>query len=188
MLIYQGTTDEFVRLNRMNRIADVMDETFFSFTGRHAGQSEYNSWQNSLTRVRDLVEVAELKENYIALEYSVPYNNQSRIDCLLFRKSNGQEVVFLVELKQWSKVEAMEIEGNYVETFTGGGHRTVLHPSQQVKGYHNYLLDFVEEFEKEPTMSLVSCAYCHNYSRTDHAGLFDRIYRTFSSAAIPTGT
>jgi uncharacterized protein len=176
MLIYQGTTDEFVRLNRMNRIADVMDETYFSFTGRHAGLSEYNSWQNSLTRVRDLVEVAELKENYIALEYSVPYNNQSRIDCLLFGKSNGQEVVFLVELKQWSKVEATEIEGNYVETFTGGGHRIVLHPSQQVKGYHNYLLDFVEEFEKEPAMSLVSCAYCHNYSRTDHAGLFDRIY------------
>lgn len=52
MLIYQGSTDEFVQLNRMNRIADVMDETYFSFTGRHAEQSEYNSWQNSLTRVR----------------------------------------------------------------------------------------------------------------------------------------
>ena len=137
MLIYQGPTDEFVRLNRMNQIADVMDHTYFSYTGRHAGTSEYNSWQNSLTRVRDLVEIAELKDNYIALEYSVPYNNQSRIDCLLFGRNHSGQHVFLIELKQWSKVETTGIEGNYVETFTGGGHRVVVHPAQQVKGYHN---------------------------------------------------
>lgn len=176
MLIYQGTSDEFIQLNRMNRIADVMEETYFYFTGHHAGTSEYNSWQNSLTRVRDLLEIAELKDNYIALEYSVPYNNQSRIDCLLFGSSHNKQHVFLIELKQWSRVQATEIEGNYVETFTAGNNRIVVHPSQQVKGYHNYLLDFIEEFEKEPTMSLVSCAYCHNYSRTDDSGLFDKIY------------
>jgi DUF2075 family protein len=177
MLIYQGTTDEFIQLNRMNQIADVMDHTYVSYTGRHAGGAEYSSWQNSLTRVRDLVEIAELKDNYIALEYSVPYNNQSRIDCLLFGCNHTLQHVFLIELKQWSRVEATDIEGNYVETFTGGGHRIVAHPSQQVKGYHNYLLDFVEELEKEPTMNLVSCSYCHNYSRTDESGLFDKIYR-----------
>jgi uncharacterized protein len=177
MLIYQGPTDEFVRLNRMNQIADVMDHTYLSYTGRHAGTSEYNSWQNSLTRVRDLVEIAELKDNFIALEYSVPYNNQSRIDCLLFGSNHAVQNVFLIELKQWSRVEATGIEGNYVETFTGGGHRVVVHPAQQVKGYHNYLLDFVEEFEKDPPLGLASCSYCHNYSRTDESGLFDPIYR-----------
>ena len=71
----------------------------------------------------------------------------------------------LIELKQWSSVEATGIEGNFVETFTGGGKRVVTHPSQQVKGYHNYLLDFIEEFEKDPPLSLISCSYCHNYSR-----------------------
>ncbi len=151
--------------------------TFYSFNGRHAGASEYVSWQNSLSRVRDLLEVAELKENYIALEYSVPYNMQSRIDCLLFGKGNGQQNIFLIELKQWSKVDATQIEGNYVETYTGGRNRIVAHPSQQVKGYHNYLLDFVEEFEKEPSLKLYSCAYCHNYSREDESGLFDNIYK-----------
>jgi DUF2075 family protein len=181
MLIYKGPTQEFVEHNRFNRIADIMDDAFLSVTGRHAGAAEYTSWQNSLSRVRDVIEVAELNNNYIALEYSVPYNSQSRIDCLLFGRNNTADNVFLVELKQWTKVDATEIEGNYVETFTGGAKRIVPHPSQQVKGYHNYLLDFVEEFHSGETMQLTSCAYCHNYSRTDESGLLNPVYRKITA-------
>lgn len=181
MLIYKGPTQEFVEHNRFNRIADIMDEAFMSATGRHAGAAEYASWQNSLTRVRDLIEVAGLSDNYIALEYSVPYNSHSRIDCLLFGRNGDSDNVYLVELKQWSKVDATEIEGNYVETYVGGARRVVPHPSQQVKGYHNYLLDFVEEFHSGQTMQLTSCAYCHNYSRTDESGLFNPVYRKITS-------
>lgn len=176
MLIYKGPTEEFIEHNRYNRIAEIMDEAFLSVTGRHAGASEYASWQNSLTRVRDLIEIAGLKDNYIALEYSVPYNSQSRIDCLLFGKTSTTDNVYLIELKQWTKVEATEIEGNYVETYTGGNRRIVVHPSQQVKGYHNYLLDFVEEFQSSDPLELTSCAYCHNYSRSDASGLFNPVY------------
>jgi hypothetical protein len=181
MLIYKGFVTEFVEHNRFNRIADIMDESFLSVTGRHAGVAEYTSWQNSLSRVRDLIEIAGLTDNYIALEYSVPYNSQSRIDCLLFGRDGEADNVYLVELKQWSKVDATEIEGNYVETYTGGARRIVPHPSQQVKGYHNYLLDFVEEFHSGQTMQLTSCVYCHNYSRTDESGLFNPVYRKITS-------
>jgi len=52
----------------------------------------------------------------------------------------------------------------------------VTHPSRQVKGTHNYLLDFIEEFEKDPPLSLISCSYCHNYSRRDGSGLFDPVW------------
>jgi hypothetical protein len=100
----------------------------------------------------------------------VPYN-QSRLDCLLFGKgTNDVSNVVLIELKQWSNVKALAEEGNFVETYTGGRERIVPHPSQQVKGYHNYMQGFVEEFEKEPTLSLFSCAYCHNYSRIYQRG------------------
>ncbi|MCF8222292.1 MAG: hypothetical protein K9J25_04035 [Bacteroidales bacterium] len=132
MLVYQGTTEEFTRLNRLNRLADIMDENFHSLAGRHARAGEFASWQNSLSRVRDLIELAGLKDNYVALEYSVPYN-ASRIDCLLFGKGNTKGNVFLIELKQWSSVDSTPIEGNYVETYTGGGKRVVAHPSQQGK-------------------------------------------------------
>lgn len=118
-----------------------------------------------------------MKGTHIALEYQVPYN-QSRIDCLLFGKdSSEKDNVCLIELKQWTSVTALEIEGNFVETFTGGGMRVVPHPSEQVKGYHNHLLDFVEEFEKEPSFTLSSCSYCHNYSINDKSGLFNPIYK-----------
>lgn len=36
---------------------------------------------------------------------------------------------------------------------------------------------FVEEFENEPMLSLFSCAYCHNYTRSDGTGLNDPIYK-----------
>lgn len=66
------------------------------------------------------------------------------------------------------------MEKNYFD-YTGS--RLVAHPSQQVQGYHNYLLNFVEEFEKLPPFSLTSFSYCHNYSRqADESGLFPDQY------------
>jgi len=127
--------------------------------------------------MRDVIEIAELRDNMVVLEYEIPYN-QSRLDCLLFGKdSNKTETVVLIELKQWTYVDALEDEGNYkVETFTGGDFRIVSHPSQQVKGYSSYLYDFVDEFENHPPLNLFSCSYCHNYTRQDGVGLFDPIY------------
>jgi hypothetical protein len=132
--------------------------------------------KNSLPRVRDLIEVAELHDNMISLEYEVPYN-QNRIDCLLFGKGQDDcSNIVLIELKQWSSVKAMEDEGNFVETYTGGHEQVVPHPSQQAKGYHNYLKGFISEFEKKPPLLLFSCAYCHNYKREDNDGLFNPVY------------
>lgn len=167
---------QFVDHVRSNELSDIMIQVFESRWGNKPGASEIASWQNSLTRVRDLIETAELNDNMIALEYEVPYN-QNRIDCLLFgRGSDDSENVVLIELKQWTNVTALPDEGNYVETVTGRSERIVPHPSQQVKGYHNYLKGFVSEFESQHPLILFSCAYCHNYQRNDGSGLFNPIY------------
>jgi len=153
-----------------------MRSNFKARWGRDPGASEFASWQNSLSRVRDLVEIAELNDNIISLEYEVPYN-QNRIDCLLFgRDSTTASNVVLIELKQWSTVKALPEEGNFVETYTGGLEKTVPHPSQQAKGYHHYLKGFIAEFENKPDLLLFSCAYCHNYTRKNSEGLHDPIY------------
>jgi hypothetical protein len=177
MEIYQGSVYDFIQDVKYNRIADIMEERFHAYTGRKVSIGEYHSWQNSLSRVRDVIEIAELKDNMVQLEYQVPYND-SRIDCLIFGKdSNGLSHIVLIELKQWEQVTATDNEGNFVETFVGGNTRLVAHPSQQAEGYHNYLLNFVEEFEQEPPIQLTSMAYCHNYSRQpDDAGLFASQY------------
>jgi uncharacterized protein len=177
MLIYQAPSAKFIDDVRDNTISDLMTENYRSRLGRNPGTPEFVSWQNSLSRVRDLLEIGKINDTFVALEYEVPYN-QSRLDCLLFGKGkNDVPNVVLIELKQWSSVRSLEEEGNFVETYTGGNERIVPHPSQQVKGYHNYMMGFVEEFEKEPSMTLFSCAYCHNYSRTDDKGLHNPIYK-----------
>ena len=51
-----------------------------------------------------------------------------------------------------------------------------IYPSQQTKGYHNFIKNFVSEFDTEPPLLLFSCAYCHNYTKVDGEGLFNPIY------------
>ena len=178
MLIYQDTTTQFIRDVRENKLTTIMLARFQERLGRQPGYSELNSWQNSLSRVRDLIEVAELTDNMIALEYEVPYN-QSRIDCLLFGKGKDKvSNIVLIELKQWSSVKALEDEGNFVETYTGSVEQVVAHPSQQAKGYDGYLKGFVSEFENPPPLVLFSCAYCHNYNKEDGKGLFSPVYQS----------
>ncbi|MDO9066977.1 MAG: DUF2075 domain-containing protein [Deltaproteobacteria bacterium] len=178
MIIYQDTTDQFVHDVKVNRLTDVMAANFKSRWGRVPIASEQASWQNSLPRVRDLIEIAGLTENRIALEYEVPYSRQNRIDCLLFGKgADDNSNVVQIELKQWSTVRALEDEGNFVETFTGGKEQIVPHPSQQVKGYHNYLKGFVSEFDEHPPLVLFSCSYCHNYEKKKDCGLYSPVYK-----------
>ena len=144
MIIYQDSTKQFLVDTRENRLSEIMLESFKIRFGHIPSNSMYNSWQNSMSRVADLIDKANLFDNMIALEYEVPYN-QMMIDCLLFGKDlNEKDTIVLIELKQWSGVSAIEDQGNYqekyeVETVTGGRNRIVAHPSQQVEGYVNYI-------------------------------------------------
>jgi len=175
-LIYKSDSETFLKNIRENKLASIMADAFkFSFI-REVSISEKNSWRNSLPKIKDLIEIAELKNINIALEYEIPYN-QNRIDCLLFGKDTlGEDNIILIELKQWSKVEALEDEGNFVETYTGGSSKVVPHPAQQVKGYDGYLKSFVAEFEKDKPLLLFSCSYCHNYKKKDKKDLFSPVY------------
>lgn len=178
MLIYSNNIAEFNQDIRKNLISDIIVNNFKSRIGKNPSPGEIAAWQNSLSRVRDLIELADLKNNYIALEYEIPYN-QSRIDCLIFGKDSvGGSNIVLIELKQWSKAKEYKGSGNYeVETFTGNKEQLVPHPSQQVRGYHQYLKGFIAEFEIPPPLILFSCAYCHNYKKQGKSGLFHPIYK-----------
>lgn len=181
MIIYSNSTKDFISDILENTLTDKMSENFQHRFGRHPGYSELMSWQNSMPYVRNLIDLAGLNDNMIALEYEVPFN-QNRVDCLLFGKGTDSiSNIVLIELKQWSSVRPLEDEGNFVETYTGGNDRIVAHPSQQAKGYHNYLKGFISEFENNPPLLLFSCAYCHNYSNDGEDGLFNPIYKTIIS-------
>ena len=176
-VIYNGSQEQFFKDVRLNMLADKMKENFKETSGRNVGISEYSSWANTGYKIKSLIELSDLSGIYLCFEYQLPYT-QKRIDCLLFGKNQYKKgTIIHIELKQWQKVEALDEKGNFVETYTGGNNRKVPHPSQQVKGYHDYLLGFVEVFE-ENILGLVGCSYCPNYKKRIDSGLFDPIYKT----------
>lgn len=174
-VIYSGDQKQFFDDVLKKNIADIMRTNFENITGKTTSEPEFNSWDRSIPEIKNLVELSGLRDLYFSFEYLFPYR-QMRIDCLIFGK-NSSDVghVVHIELKQWAKVEPTDIEGNFVETYTGGGIRRVAHPSQQVEGYHDYLMGFIEVFyEKE--LELFGCSYCHNYRKNIGEGLFDSRY------------
>ncbi|MCX5751096.1 MAG: DUF2075 domain-containing protein [Candidatus Saganbacteria bacterium] len=130
-----------------------------------------------MPRVSDVIELSELKDNMIVLEYVLPYSQESRIDVLLFG-NDGEEKdnIVLIEVKQWTDVKATEDDGNVVETYIGQRKRVIPHPSQQAKGYAEYLRSFIDDFNGESPLQLFSCAYCHNYTKKNGEGLFSEKY------------
>ena len=152
-----------------------MKTNFKETSGMHIGESEYHSWGITGDKIKNLIESSNLSNVYVSFEYQVPYTSK-RIDCLLFGKNTDDKgIVVHIEMKQWDKVEALDIEGNFVETYIGGSTKTVPHPSQQVEGYHDYMYGFIEVFE-ENTLDLVGCSYCPNYRKNIGEGLFNPIY------------
>ena len=176
-VIYDAPQDQFFQDVRSNKLADIMKSNFEENSGYKVGNSEFSSWVVTGDKIKNLVESAQLSDIHVSFEYQVPYT-QKRIDCLLFGTNSEQKgMVAHIELKQWQKVEALDVEGNFVETYTGGNTRKVAHPSQQVEGYHDYLLGFVEVFE-EKKLDLFGCSYCPNYRKDIGEGLFSTNYKT----------
>jgi uncharacterized protein len=174
-VIYSAPQDEFFRDVLLNQVASKMRDNQNSYSNSKVSPSEYRSWENSPIAIKNLLELSGIKDSYVTFEYQVPYT-QRRIDCMLYGKDNQSKgIVIHIELKQWDKVTATNIEGNFVETYTGIADNRVAHPSQQVGGYHDYLLGFVEVFA-ENELGLFGCAYCHNYEKVSTTGLFDPVY------------
>ena len=96
MLIYQGSSRQFINDIRENTIADTMSANFKARIGKDPAWQEFTSWQNSLSRIRDLLELGNIDDCHVALEYEIPYN-QRRLDCLLFGRgeADAQNVVLI---------------------------------------------------------------------------------------------
>ena len=68
MLIYQAPSDRFIDDVRENTISGIMSENYMARLGREPGTPEFVSWQNSLSRVRDLLEIGKVHDTFVALE------------------------------------------------------------------------------------------------------------------------
>ena len=160
MLAYLATKDQF--LKDAPTIEDIVRREVKKKLGHNVGDSEYSSWRNSLgNAMYHALNTPDIPGDAgVAIEYSV--NGRAfRIDFMLSGKNaKNEESIFIIELKQWSEVQASELS-DHVLTYVGGGLRETTHPSYQAWSYLSHL-QMYNEYIYENGVSVQACAYLHN--------------------------
>jgi DUF2075 family protein len=170
--LYSGSSVDFIADATQNTIASKLEATFFHAFRYHAPQSEVRSWQNSLRAMATALQLGELHDNGVIVEWQLPLSSK-RLDIMVTGDDADRRAgAVIVELKQWQEVAESAIE-DCVATFVGGRERDVLHPSRQVDNYQRYLEDTHTAFS-DGSIALRSCAYLHNLLYDPSHLLFDK--------------
>ena len=145
------------------------------------GSGEYESWKNSLgNAMYHAMNSHKIPDDAgVAIEYSIP-RTRNRIDFLITgQDSEGREKVIIVELKQWTDIQATEKDA-MVLTRLKQGLGEHLHPSYQAWSYSTLLYGFNATVYEEK-IELEPCAYLHNC--IDEAVIKDTFYGDYLQKA-----
>jgi DUF2075 family protein len=160
MLAYLGTKSDFLRDAPI--IEDKVRDAVREKLNFNVGQSEYQSWRNSLgNAMSHVMRAEEIPEDAgIAIEYRLN-GRRFRLDFVISGlDSKGKESLVIIELKQWTDIEYSDLE-EHIRTALGGGIRDVTHPSYQVWSYKSHL-ELYNEYVYENGLVVDACAYLHN--------------------------
>jgi uncharacterized protein len=138
----------------------IFEQMLYEHAGR-AAPSERRSWDRSIpVLANDLVE-AGLGEVEVLLEHRLPLSSR-RVDAILAGRhpETGAASYVVIELKQWSEADLFEDDPALV-LIDGYGRHPRLHPVEQVRGYCEYLRDFVPALQ-EGADAVAGAAYLHN--------------------------
>lgn len=165
MIIYSGTKADFERDVLQDTLADKLAREVEEKLHRRTGESEYNSWQNSSQYMFKVLGDTRIPEDAgVALEYNIP-QTAKRIDYLISGyDEKHRENLVIVELKQWSKLDAIPGRETTVLTYLGGGLVPTVHPSYQAQSYADFIMDYNVSVQEDGIL-LHPCAYLHNYRR-----------------------
>lgn len=163
MIVYQSTKAEFINDVTSGSIDDIIKAKVFEKLNRNTGQSESESWRNSLMYMSNVMNDPEIpSDSGVSIECQIPQSSK-RIDFIITgTDSTYQEHAVIIELKQWSSAEKTEKDG-IVKTALGGNIRETSHPSYQAWSYAALLLNFNETIYLED-IQLKPCAFLHNYT------------------------
>ncbi|SFT67023.1 hypothetical protein SAMN05660657_02304 [Geodermatophilus amargosae] len=128
---------------------------------RTASEAERRSWDASLAALAADLQQAQLDGVEVLVEYQLPLSSK-RVDVVLVGEhpQRGGPSYVVVELKQWTQATLFEDEPELVIQPTYGP-RPVLHPVAQVRGYVEYMLDFLGALHGTSDV-LTGAAYLHN--------------------------
>ncbi len=170
MYLYSGSTIDFIGDATRSQLAAKIEERFTEHFRYRPSRSEVMSWQNSLSRMSQVLVSGDLTDNGIVVELQLPLTSR-RLDCMITgRNEAGDRDAVIVELKQWDEVRRSPVDG-CVEAFLGHDWRDALHPSEQAARYRRYLLDTHSTFA-EGDVALQSCSWLHNLTEPKSHPLF----------------
>ena len=184
MIVYNDTKGQFVEDVKNSEIADkilacVRDK------GLNAGRDkEFISWENSMQFMRNIVDDNDIDDEVrIAIEYNIPLTSK-RVDFIIYGSdSNRKDSVVIVELKQWQEAEIVANDMPYcVRTNVGKPNNIVCHPSYQAYSYARFLRNYSQTIS-DKDISIVPCAYLHNYKPEKRYVLDSPIYKEWTEEA-----
>lgn len=164
MIVYSSTKRGFLRDVLSGQVEQQILASFVRETGRSTSKNEINSWSKSMPYMSNVINDPSIPDDAgVAIEYKIPQTSK-RIDFIITGLNNdNSKVAIIIELKQWSEgIGLTEQDGILSTTFYG----EVTHPSYQAWSYATLLEDFNSAIQ-EDNISLVPCAYLHNYERDD---------------------
>ncbi|WP_211435782.1 DUF2075 domain-containing protein [Trujillonella endophytica] len=128
---------------------------------RTASASEIRSWDASLAALAADLEQAGLQGVEVLVEYQLPLSSK-RVDVVLAGQHprHGGPSYVVVELKQWTTATVFEDQPELVVQPTYG-RRPILHPVAQVRGYVEYMIDFLGSLHATEDV-VTGVAYLHN--------------------------
>jgi DUF2075 family protein len=160
VLAYLGTKADFLRDAPVieDKVRDAVKEKLHF----NVGESEYQSWRNSLgNAMSNVMRNTSIPDDAgVAIEYRLN-GRRFRLDFVIAgSNSANKESLVIIELKQWSDIQFSKLE-EHVTTFLGKSLRDVTHPSYQVWSYKSHL-ELYNEYVYENQMEVSGCAYLHN--------------------------
>lgn len=179
MVIYSSTKNRFLDSVKNGTIADEISGAVREKMRRRTGDSEYRSWMNSMQHMSAVLSDQSIPADAgVAIEYNIPHTSK-RVDFIVTGiGGEGRPCAVLIELKQWEDASAIEGTDALVETFTGGGVRTVVHPSYQAWSYAAMITDYNASVQ-DMGIAIRPCAFLHNYTLRENDPILYPQYQTY---------
>ena len=184
MIVYSDTKRQFVDDVRFGTIEDKILQMVRA-CGLNAGQAaEYQSWHNSMQFMRNVVDDPDIDDQVqVAIEYNIPMTSK-RVDFIISGADQSEkDHLLIVELKQWEKAEVVDDDMHFcVRTYVAKDNRIVCHPSYQAYSYSRFIANYSQEVLNRD-ISLVPCAYLHNFKPEYRYVLSNPIYQEWLDVA-----
>ena len=164
MIVYQADKKDFLVDYNDRDIEDVIHEKYRAATDRRVAQAEIRSWRESLGYVARVLSDPEIADDVgVAVEFILP-QSAKRIDVILAgHADDGSRRLIVVELKQWSSVNATDRDAIVLLRHGGRSDQMRVHPSYQAWSYTAFLEGF-NEAVYDGGLQVRPCAYLHNYA------------------------